>query len=279
MTSLLKNKKIGFIGGGQMAEAIFSGFIKSKLIKKEDIYVSDISENRLICLSKKYKLNIVNNKGNANKDLIEKCDIVFLAVKPQFARQVLSNAAPYFSKNKHIVFSIMGGVTTAFIEEFAQDVPIIRIMPNIPMLVRAGVAGIALGRKASKEHGDMAVELFSSVGLSYILPENMIDPLTSISGCGPAYACIFIEAMADGGVQMGLSREMALILAAQTLIGAGKMILETKEHPGKLKDSVCSPGGATIAGVRALEDGGVRGIIMSAVEAGMIKMTDVGKKV
>lgn len=279
MTSLLKNKKIGFIGGGQMAEAIFSGFIKSKLIKKEDIYVSDISENRLIYLSKKYKLNIVNNKGNANKDLIEKCDIVFLAIKPQFARQVLSSVAQYFSKNKHIVFSIMGGVTTAFIEEFAHDVPVIRIMPNTPMLVRAGIAGIALGEKASKEHGDMAVELFSSVGLSYILSENMIDPLTSISGCGPAYAYIFIEAMADGGVQMGLSREMALILAAQTFIGAGKMILETKEHPGKLKDSVCSPGGATIAGVRALEDSGVRGIIMSAVEAGMIKMIDVGKKV
>ena len=216
--SELENKKIGFIGGGRMVEAIFSGMLASGLIKKENVYVADISDSRLDFLVETYGIQAV------------------------------------------------------------RKAPVIRIMPNTPMLVQEGAAGVALGKNASEKDGRIALEIFNSVGNAYLLPESLIDPLTSVSGCGPAYAAMFIQSLADGGVEMGLPREMAVELAAKTLIGTGKMVLEKGLHPEILKDNVCTPGGGTIAGVRALEAGGFRGIVMDAVEGGMKRMIEVAEK-
>ena len=151
-------------------------------------------------------------------------------------------------------------------------------MPNTPMLVRKGIAGIAAGEKATKEDCDLGIELFNLVGISYLLPENLIDPLTSVSGCSPAFAYLFIEAMADGGVEKGLPRNMAIQLAAQALAGSAEMVLQTGKHPGELKDSVCSPAGSTIVGVHALERGGFRNTVMNAITESCDKMIEVGKK-
>ena len=151
-------------------------------------------------------------------------------------------------------------------------------MPNTPMLVRRGIAGIAAGAHASEADSALGVELFNLVGMSYLLPENLIDPLTSVSGCSPAFAYLFIEAMADGGVEKGLPRDMAIRLAAQALAGSAEMVLQTGKHPAELKDSVCSPAGSTIVGVHALERGAFRNTVMNAVTESCDKMIEVGKK-
>lgn len=278
----LGSKSVGFIGGGKMAEAIFSGMLSSGLVKPEQIYVTDIVDERLDYLREKYGLNIVKNSEKTSNqgslDLLDHADVVVLGTKPQAARSLLTDISHKLDEKKTIVLSIMGGVTLEYLESFIKSASVIRIMPNTPMLVKEGVAGIALGKNASAEDGEVATKIFNSVGLSYILPEELIDPLTSVSGCGPAYAAMFIQALADGGVEMGLPRDMAVQLAAKTLVGTGKMVLETASHPEVLKDNVCTPAGGTIAGVRALEAGRFRGIVMSAVESGMKRMIEVGKK-
>ncbi len=279
--SVLNGKKIGFIGGGQMAEAILSGMIKGELCQGSDIVVSDIVEQRLSYLKEKYKINTfeddcVNDSGCLK--IIDHSDIIILAIKPQFIKPILENLKKGFWRKDQLIISIVGGVKLSFIESYITDTPVIRVIPNTPMLVNMGASGIAVGKNAKESHGETALTIFNALGIGYIVDEKLIDAVTSVSGTGPAFAYMFIEAMADGGVEMGLTRAMAQALAAQTLMGAAKMVLETGEHPGRLKDNVCSPGGATIAGVRALEQGGFRGIIMNAVEAGKIRMEEVGKK-
>ena len=211
------------------------------------------------------------------RSVLSEAEVVVFSVTPQMADRVLSQVAPMLEKGKHTVISIMGGVELKFLEKYIPDVAVVRVMPNTPALVHEGAAGIALGTNASEEDGGIALDIFNSVGIAYLLPESLIDPLTSVSGCGPAYAYLFIEALADGGVEMGLSRDMALKLAAQTLVGSGRMVLETGSHPGVLKDNVCSPGGATIAGVRTLEEKGLRGTVIDAVIAGVTRMKEVAE--
>ncbi|WP_312640683.1 pyrroline-5-carboxylate reductase [Hydrogenoanaerobacterium sp.] len=276
---MLENKKIGFIGGGQMCEAIFSGIVASGLVPPQNISITDVNADRLHCLAEKYHVNTVVNKPDAAgaKQVIEQSDIVVFAIKPQYARPVLNDVSSAFRENQ-LVISIMGGITLDYLEEFLPFNPVLRVMPNTPMLVRKGIAGIAAGKNATQEHCDLGMELFNLVGISYLLPENLIDPLTSVSGCSPAFAYMFIEALADGGVEKGLPREMAIKLAAQALAGSAEMVLQTGTHPAVLKDSVCSPGGGTIAGVRALEKGGFRAAVIDAVDASCARMIEVGKK-
>ena len=279
--NMVRGKKIGFIGGGQMAEAILSGMIKGGLGQESDIYVSDISEERLSYLEEKYKVNTLVNdpvRDTGCLKIIDTSDIVILAIKPQYTKSILENLKKGFWRKDQLVISIIGGVKLSFIEDYITETPVIRVIPNTPMLVNMGASGIALGKNAKGSDGETAMTIFNALGIGYVVDEKLIDAVTSVSGTGPAFAYMFIEAMADGGVEMGLPRAMAQSLAAQTLMGAAKMVLETGEHPGKLKDNVCSPGGATIAGVRALEQGGFRGIIMDAVEAGKVRMEEVGKK-
>ena len=272
-------KKIGFIGGGQMGEAIIRGILKAGLAKPGDIYVMDILDSRLQYLKESFQItNSSSDKSTGYDYLVKNCDIVILAIKPQVLKEVMEYIQNSPWKEKHMVISIVGGGKTTAIEKYLPKVPVVRVIPNTPMLVNIGASGVALGKNAGQQHGDIALHIFRALGIAYLVPENLIDPITSVSGTGPAYVYMFIEAMADGGVEMGLTREMAQTLAAQTVMGAAKMVLETNEHPGRLKDNVCSPGGATIAGVRALEQGGFRGIIMDAVEAGKVRMEEVGKK-
>ncbi len=271
-------QKTVFIGGGRMGEAIFSGLLSNGILKAEDLTVLDVYEPRRKELADKYGLRAWDNTPENLQKALADAQVLVFAITPQMADSVLRQVAPLLNKDQHTVISIIGGVTLDYLESYIAEAPVVRVMPNTPAQVHAGAAGVALGKNATQASGQIALDIFNAVGIAYLLPESLIDPLTSVSGCGPAYAYLFIEAMADGGVEMGLSRDMALKLAAQTLIGAGKMVMETGEHPGALKDNVCSPGGATIAGVHALEQKGFRGAVADAVVAGVTRMREVAEK-
>jgi len=279
MMSYLQGKKFGFVGGGQMAAAIFGGLLSSGAVAADAIHVTDVSPQRLQTVADAFGVHTVANDADTNGGavtLAQTCDVVFLAVKPQYLRPVLETVSPHF-RSDSLVISIVGGCTLATLESFIKT-PVIRTIPNTPMMVQEGVVGISRGQHCTDRHVALAKEVFDLMGSTYILPESLIEPLNSISGCGVAYAYIFIEALADGAVAMGLPRDMALQVASQMVTGSAKMV-QQGEHPGRLKDNVCSPGGATIAGVRALEMGGFRGTVMDAVQAGMKRMIEVGKNI
>ena len=276
---MISEKTIGFIGGGMMGEAIFSGIVASGKVKAADIHVTDLNGARLDQLRETYGVSThLNDSANTGAlEVVKAADVVVFAVKPQFARSVLEGVAETFRPGQ-LVISIMGGITLDYLAGFFPRNPVLRVMPNTPMLVRKGIAGIAANALAQGEYAQLGVELFELVGRAYLLPENLIDPLTSVSGCSPAFAYLFIEAMADGGVEKGLPRDLAIQLAAQALAGSAEMVLQTGRHPAQLKDSVCSPGGSTIAGVHALERGGFRAAVMNAVTESCDRMIEVGKK-
>ena len=273
-------KKIGFIGTGQMGEAILRGFLAAELFQADDIYVMDILDSRLQYLKENFKItHLSSDKNKAYSYIVDNCDIVGLSIKPQVLKEVLEYIKDCnWNREKHMIISIIGGINTSFIEKYLPEIPVVRVIPNTPMLVNIGASGVAPGRSASKEHAKLVHGMFEALGVSYLVEEKHIDSITAISGCGPAYVYMMIEAMADGGVELGLPREMAQTLAAQTVMGGAKMVLNTDEHPGRLKDKVCSPGGSTIAGVRALEQGAFRGTIMKAIEAGKVRMEEVAKE-
>lgn len=276
--AVLTGKKIGFIGGGRMGEGIFSGILKAGLIPPQDLYVADIREDHLKELQAQYGLNPVNSSTNEGlKQLIDSVDVVFLAVLPQVAPKLLPFINSCLDPEKHYVFSIMGGVLTTTIEESVPETSLVRIMPNTPMSVCEGCAGIVPGKNCKPEHKEMALEIFNKIGLGLLLPEPQIDPLTGISGCGPAFCGIMIQALADGGVYLGLSRADAIKIAAQTLVGTGKMVLEQGIHPEILKDNVCSPGGGTIGGTVSLERDGFRAACINAVINAVERMNEVVK--
>lgn len=273
------NKRIGFIGGGQMGEAIIKGIINAGLVNCDDIYVMDILDSRLNYLEERYGVRNISSDRKVGYDyVVDKSDVIILAIKPQVLKEVLESMKDCPWRENQLIISVVGGAKNSAIEKHINKVPVVRVIPNTPMLVNVGAAGLAPGKNASDEDGELALSIFKALGVAYIVPEGLIDPITSVSGCGPAYVYMFIEALADGGVEMGLSRDVAQTLAAQTVMGAAKMVLDTGEHPGRLKDNVCSPGGATIAGVHTLEQRGFRGIVMNAVEAGKTRMEEVGRK-
>ena len=273
------DKKIGFIGGGQMGGAIMGGLLNAGLFESQDIYVMDILPERLEYLKANYNISNSSSDRSSGYDyLADNCDIILLAIKPQSLQEVLDSIKNAKWKKKHLVVSIVGGVKTSSIEKKLKNIHVVRVIPNTPMLVNIGASGISRGKFATQEDAELVKSMFSAMGVSFIVPEHLIDPITAVSGAGPAYVYMFIESLADGGVEMGLPRDVAQTLAAQTVMGAAKMVLDSKEHPGRLKDNVCSPGGCTIAGVRALEKGCFRGTIMDAVEAGKVRMEEAGRK-
>jgi len=263
-----------------MGEAILRGFLAAELFQADDIYVMDILDSRLQYLKENFKItHLSSDKNKAYSYIVDNCDIVVLSIKPQVLKEVLEYIKDCnWNREKHMIISIIGGINTSFIEKYLPEIPVVRVIPNTPMLVNIGASGVAPGRSASKEHAKLVHGMFEALGVSYLVEEKHIDSITAISGCGPAYVYMMIEAMADGGVELGLPREMAQTLAAQTVMGGAKMVLNTDEHPGRLKDKVCSPGGSTIAGVRALEQGAFRGTIMKAIEAGKVRMEEVAKE-
>ena len=271
--------KIGFVGGGKIAEAILRGLLQSGGVSPEQVFVTDPDLERLRWLSAECKVNTMHNDPSHSgaRQLAKECAVLILALKPQVAGGVLPSIASALAPGV-LVISVMGGVTLSVLEAAFPENPVIRVMPNTPMMVRRGVAGMVPGAKAGPEAIQTARELFSLVGSVYIIPEKWIDSLTAISGCGPAFAYLFIEALADGGVELGQPRDLALALASQTLAGAGEMQLQTGWHPGVLKDSVTSPGGGTIAGVHALEAGAFRATVMQAAIESCRRMGELSKE-
>ncbi|MCF8010607.1 MAG: pyrroline-5-carboxylate reductase [Clostridiales bacterium] len=263
-------QKIGFLGGGAMAEALMSGIVNSNLILPETIYVSDLQDDRLVHLKEKLDINIIRD----NTDLVHHVDIVILAVKPFILPEVLKEVGSKLQPGQLLV-SIAAGIPTSFIENFVNEVPVVRVMPNTPCLVREGAVAIARGKNACDEHSRIVEKLCSSVGMAVSVKESLMDAVTGLSGSGPAYMYLIVEALADAGVRMGLPRDTAIKMGAQTMLGAARMIIETGEHPSQLKDKVTTPGGTTIEGVFALEDANVRAAFMEAVEAACIRSREL----
>ncbi len=267
------DKKIAFLGGGNMAEALVKGLIAAGTAKPDQILVTDVSPDRLEHLKKTYGVA----PRSSNQEAAREADIIVLSVKPQVIDRVLVDISSAVDDRK-LVISIAAGVALAKIEKgLGEKARVVRVMPNTPALVLAGAAGLAGGKRATNEDISLAQKIFNSVGRAVVVEEKLMDAVTGLSGSGPAYVFMIIDALSDAGVKAGLPRQLALELAAQTVFGSAKMVLETKEHPGKLRDMVTSPGGTTIEGLHALEKGKLRATLMNAVEAATARSKELGK--
>ena len=265
--------KIGFLGAGKMASALAKGFIHAGLAPAEALIASDPFEAACAAMAKEAGI-----KTTAfNPDVLKAAHVIILAVKPDQVASVLAEARPHFTE-KHLLVSIAAGVTIARLEAALPDGSrVIRVMPNTPALIGASASAFATGRFATRNDAELAQKLFSSVGVAYQVKESLLDAVTGLSGSGPAYAFLIIEALSDGGVAAGLPRDIATKLAAQTLLGSARMVLETGQHPGVLKDAVTSPGGTTIEGLHELEKGGLRAALINAVRAATDKSKKLGQ--
>ena len=263
---------IGFIGAGRMPEAMIAGLVNKEIYLPGDIAVTDVSWDRLNYMEERLSVRGKTNdaSGAGIAWLAERSDVLIMALKPDIFRAMPKNALTPLT-SRHFVVSIMAGVSVAELEAAMPGCPVARVMPNVPMLVGEGASGMCGGALVSKEQLDWLKLLLDKLGGAFIVPEEKFGALTGLSGCGPAYVYMFIEALADGAVAEGLPRDLSYRLAAQTVAGAARMVLETGSHPGALKDDVCSPGGATIAGVAALESAAFRGAVMKAVAEGSRK--------
>ena len=250
-------KKIGFIGMGNMAGAIAGGIIKSGFVEGENVYAFDIDNDKLTKMHTDFSINVCTSE----KELVAMADIVIIAVKPNVVEDVVAKITDELD-NKAII-SIVAGYDNEMYNESTRH---LTIMPNTPALVMNGMTLFEQENTLTADELNYAVEMFSSIGEVVILPSYQMKAGGSISGCGPAFVYMFIEAMADGGVRLGLPRDVAYRLASQTLIGAGMMQKETQLHPGILKDQVCSPGGITIKGVETLEENGFRNAVLKAIK-------------
>ena len=267
------DSKIAFLGGGNMAEALIKGMLAAGVAKADQILVSDVSNERLEMLHKTYGIVI----ERSNKDAAEQAGIILLCVKPQIIDVVLTKIEPVADHGK-LVISIAAGVTIARIEKMLTHKPrVIRVMPNTPALVLSGAAGLAAGSTSTVSDMMAAQQIFGAVGRAVVVEEKLMDAVTGLSGSGPAYVFTIIEALADAGVKAGIPRELALELSAQTVYGAAKMVLETHEHPGRLREKVTSPGGTTVEGLHMLEKGKLRETLMNAVEAATARSKELGK--
>ena len=270
----MKDKKIGFVGAGNMAGALIKGLLHSGTVGPAQIQASDVREERLAELVKEHGIGATND----NAKLAAWSDIVVLAVKPQVIDKVMVPIARALRPHA-LVVSIVAGVPIESIESrFPPDTRVVRTMPNTAAIALAGATAIAAGTHASDEDLRLARQLFEATGRVVVLDESLLDAVTGLSGSGPAYVMLIIEALADGGVKVGLHRETALLLAAQTVYGSAKLLLETGEHPGRLKDMVTSPGGTAIAGLHTLEAGGLRTTLIDAVENATRRSIELGAK-
>lgn len=267
-------QRLGFIGGGNMAAAIVKGLLHAAVVPAEHIVVSDVNAERLSKLAGVHGIQTTTD----NHALVRDVDVVVLAVKPQVIDKVLDAIGSEIRPDQ-LVVSIAAGVPIGAMEERLPDgAHVIRTMPNTPATALAGATAIARGTHASDDDVEVAKALFSAVGRVVQLDESLLDAVTGLSGSGPAYVMLMIEALADGGVKVGLHRDTALLLAAQTVYGSAKLLLETGEHPGRLKDMVTSPGGTAIAGLHTLESGGLRRTLIDAVEAATLRAGTLGEQ-
>ncbi len=268
----IKGKRVAFLGAGNMGEALIKGLTQTGLVPAGSITAADPRADHLGQVAKRYGIGAVTD----NSALVSGADVIILAVKPQIMAAVLKEIASAVDEGK-LLISIAAGVATRKLrDQLGKPARLIRVMPNTPALVLEGVTAIA--RAEGLRPGDLeaAQELFAAVGKVVVLDESAMDAVTGLSGSGPAYVAIAIEALADGGVKMGLDRATATLLAAQTVLGSARLILETGVHPGQLKDMVSSPGGTTIAGIAALEECGLRRAFIQAVERATLRSRELG---
>lgn len=264
--------RIGFIGVGNMGEAILRGALESGVVLPTQVRAFDLNQQKLWALHEELGIDVCESI----EELTQCSDILLLAVKPLVCSSVLSENANNF-KNKALISIAAGWSQKRITALLPESVRVLRVMPNTPALVGYGMSVLESGNTLSQEELVFAKSLFSAVGRIAEVPPNLMDAITAVSGSGPAYVYLFIEALADGGVREGLPRPLAYELAAQTVLGGAQMVLETGEHPGKLKDNVCSPGGTTIEAVAALEHGGLRDAVLSAVKACADKSSQMSK--
>jgi pyrroline-5-carboxylate reductase len=269
----MKSRRIGMLGAGNMAGALIRGLLASKSVTTEQITASDVRADHLKQLEAEYGIKTFSD----NRQLAAASNLVVLAVKPQVVDRVLDQMADAFSPDTLLV-SIAAGVPIRSLEaRLPAHVRVVRAMPNTAAIALAGATGIAPGSRATQEDIDVTQALFAAIGRSVVLDESLIDAVTGLSGSGPAYVMVMIEALADGGVKVGLHRDTALLLAAQTVYGSAKLLLETGEHPGRLKDMVTSPGGTAIAGLHTLESGGLRRTLIDAVDSATKRAVELGE--
>lgn len=271
----MKNKKITFVGIGNMGSAILLGVLNNKLIKEENIIIFDRNVDKLEVFKKKYNVNIASSFENA----IKNTDIILIAVKPNALDDTL-NVIKNFIKKDTLILSIVAGVSINQIEEKLNanaNVKVIRIMPNTPALIGEAMSSISKSEYVSEEEVEFILDIFNKLGKAELVSEKLIDVVTGLSGSGPAYVYMFIEALADGAVLNGMPRDMAYKFAAQTVLGSAKMILETKKHPAELKDMVTSPSGTTIEAVRMLENNNFRSAVIEAVNVATQKSKKLSK--
>jgi pyrroline-5-carboxylate reductase len=265
--------KIGFLGAGKMATALAKGFVRAGLLSAQQVMASDPSATALSSFGEQ----VGAKTTGFNPDVLKFADVLILAVKPDQILSLLKEIQSGLT-DKHVLISIAAGIPLARLEEnLPEGTRLIRVMPNTPALVGASASAFAAGRYALPEDSALAQKLFSAVGLAVPLKEPLLDAVTGLSGSGPAYVFAMIEAMSDGGVAAGLPRDVATQMAAQTMLGSAKMLLETGQHPGMLKDMVTSPGGTTIEGIHELEKGALRGTLMNAVRASAEKARKLGQ--
>lgn len=267
------DRSITFLGGGNMANALIRGLLRAGTPASR-ITATVRREERKLALEKAHGVQV----GFDNLAAAQAAEVVVLSVKPQAMEKLLTQIAPAIDRHKLIV-SIAAGVPIAAMERhLGEGARIVRSMPNTPCLVGKGATAISGGEHATAEDLTLATQIFDSVGITTVLDENLLDAVTGLSGSGPAYIFLIIEALSDAGVKVGLSRHVALKLAAQTVLGSAQLLLETGEHPGHLKDQVTSPGGTAIAGLHTLEAGGLRTTLMNAVEAATLRAKQLGEQ-
>jgi len=271
---MLTNKKIAIIGVGKMGGTLVNSIIKNKLVKKENLYGSTTQEEHAKEINKKYGIKTYIN----NKEMISGKEIIILAVKPQMMKKVLSEIKEVATEEQ-LIISIAAATSTQFIEEcLGKNIPVIRAMPNTPALINEGMTVLCPGKHVNKNHIQMAIDIFGAVGVVEVVQrEGLMDVVTALSGSGPAYTYIIIESLTEGGVRMGLPRELAQKLSAQTLLGAAKMVLKTGMHPALLKDAVTTPAGVTVDGLMELEEGGIRVTLIKAISRATEKSKEISR--
>jgi pyrroline-5-carboxylate reductase len=265
--------KIGFIGGGNMAEAFIKGLMDGGF-PATDILFFEPNEKRRELMIERYGISCAVD----NMELISKSDIIVVATKPQILDKVLADIVTVFNDEKLLISILAGITTTTFEEGLGGQTRVVRAMPNTPALVGQGAAALCPGKNVSEEDRRVAQHLFETVGTALWVEEGQMDAVTGLSGSGPAFVYTFIEALTAGGVQEGLRLDIAHSLAVQTIVGAAHLVKETGEHPALLREKVCSPAGATISAIRVLEERGLRAMMMEAVGAATTRSRELGKE-
>lgn len=276
MASIMRamlEKRMALIGGGNMTEALVAGMLVASVARAEQLFATDILPERLTHLQSRYKIRV----GSENEEAAGWAQILILSVEPQVLDEVLDEMRPALNPGTLVISVAAGYPIARLTAHVSPGLHIVRAMPNTPSSVLAGVTALSFGPGLSDEEVRLARTIFESIGKVVTVEERLMDAVTGLSGSGPAYVYLIIEALADGGVKMGLPRSVAELLAAQTVLGAARMVLESGDHPGLLKDRVASPGGTTIAGIHKLEAGRLRATLISAVEEATKRSKELGE--